>query len=357
MHSSKTNMSFFQKVFLTLFSLTGIGYFIYTFSSIFMPFFTAFLLAYLLNPIIDRLEFIFKKRLYAVIFFYLIVSFFLFWLLKNVLPLIISEINGLTESLPFYISNIKSWIMSLKQTYESQLPILKQFDIFQTIQSKLEGNFLTIVNHIPQLFISTFSTISFLMLIPFILFFFLLNDISIKSSFYKLIPNKYFEVTVHLLYCIGQKLGNYLRGILLETVIISISTILILFLLGADYTIILGLVAGVMNIIPYVGPILGAIPAIIVLYLKFQSFNIVLYLIIGFTIVQLIDNMILKPIIYSQSVDLDPVFVMFILLLGGSIGGIWGLVVAIPIGGILKVIITILAKEISFRLTNKEIPT
>lgn len=357
MHSSKTNMTFFQKSTLFVFSLVVIYYIIYTFSSIFLPFFSAFILAYLINPLIDRLEFLFKKRTIAILFFYMFISLLVFLLLKNVLPLIISELNDLSTKLPFYYSNIKTWLISLRTTYEIELPILKQFNFFKSIQSKMEIIFLNLVNYLPQFFISTFSTISYLLLIPIVLFFFLLNDLKIKSAFYKLIPNKYFEVSIHLLYSIGKKLGNYLRGILLETLIISTFSIFILFFIGADYSIILGLVAGVMNIIPYVGPILGAIPAIIVLYLKFKSLNIILYLIIGFGIVQIIDNMILKPIIYSQSVDLDPVFVMLILLLGGSIGGIWGLVVAIPIGGILKVIITIISKEISFRLTNKELPT
>ena len=357
MHSSKTNMTFFQKGTLFVFSLIVIYYIIYTFSSIFLPFFAAFILAYLINPLIDRLEFLFKKRTIAILFFYILISLLVFLLLKNVLPLIISELNDLSTKLPFYYSNIKTWLITLKSTYEIELPILKQFNFFKSIQSKMEVIFINLVNYLPQFFISTFSAISYLLLIPIVLFFFLLNDLKIKSSFYKLIPNKYFEVSIHLLYSIGKKLGNYLRGILLETLIISTFSIFILFFIGADYSIILGLVAGVMNIIPYVGPLLGAIPAIIVLYLKFKSLNIILYLIIGFGIVQLIDNMILKPIIYSQSVDLDPVFVMLILLMGGSIGGVWGLVVAIPIGGILKVIITIISKEISFRLTNKELPT
>ena len=357
MHSSKTNMTFLQKATLFVGCLIIIAYFIYSFSSICLPFFTAFILAYLINPIIDRLEFIFKKRTFAILFFYLIISLLIFLLLKNVLPLIISELNDLSTRLPFYFSSIKSWLISLRSTYELELPILKQFNIFKTIQAKMEITFFNLVNYLPQFFISTFSTISYLLLIPIVLFFFLLNDLKIKSSFYKLIPNKYFEVSIHLLYSIGKKLGNYLRGILFETLIISTFSIFILFFIGADYSIILGLIAGIMNIIPYVGPILGAIPAVIVLYLKFKSVNILLYLVIGFAIVQLIDNMILKPIIYSQSVDLDPVFVMFVLLLGGSIGGVWGLVVAIPIGGILKVIITIISKEVSFRLTNKELPT
>jgi predicted PurR-regulated permease PerM len=357
MHSSKTNMSFFQKTTLFVVCLSILYYFIYTFSSIFLPFFTAFILAYLINPIIDRLEFVFKKRIFAILFFYIFFGVLLFILLKNVMPLIISELNDLTANLPYYFTTIKTWVISLKTSYELELPILKQLDIFKTIQSKMEIIFLEIVNYLPQFFISTFSTISYLLLIPIVLFFFLLNDLKIKSSFYKVIPNKYFEVSIHLLYSIGKKLGNYLRGILFETLIISTFSIFILFFIGADYSIILGLVAGVMNIIPYVGPLLGAIPAIIVLYLKFKSLNILLYLVIGFGIVQLIDNMILKPIIYSQSVDMDPVFVMFTLLLGGSVGGIWGLIVAIPIGGILKVIISIISKEISFRLTNKELPT
>ena len=116
-------------------------------------------------------------------------------------------------------------------------------------------------------------------------------------------------------------------------------------------------VKNIMNIIPYVGPLLGAIPAVIIFYLKFKSVNMLFYIIAGFAIVQFFDNLLLKPIIYSQSVDLNPVLVMFALLLGGSIGGIWGLIFAIPIAGIIKVIVTIVSKEISSRLKNKELPS
>ena len=106
-----------------------------------------------------------------------------------------------------------------------------------------------------------------------------------------------------------------------------------------------------MNIIPYVGPVLGALPAILIFYLKVKSLNILAPLIIGFVVIQVIDNIILKPIIYSQSVNLHPLSVLFFLLIGGSIAGVWGLVLAVPVAGIIKVTATIINSEITFRLS------
>ena len=140
---------------------------------------------------------------------------------------------------------------------------------------------------------------------------------------------------------------------MLETIILAAGTSFGLIVVGADYAFILGVIAGIGNIIPYVGPLIGIIPAFITFYVQTQSFNAILIISIIFLVLQLLDNIILKPIIYSHSVDLHPLTVLISILLGGVLAGVWGLVVAVPVAGAIKVISTQLSKEWQYRTRRR----
>lgn len=318
------------------------------------PFLIAFIISYLLNPVVDRFEFIFQKRVIAVLALYTLIFSSIIFFFNFIIPLLLKEFNELSSKLPFYLSYINEWILILKNKIEKDIPFIQQFNIIDNTQNQVQSILFNFAQKIPTFFLNTFSTVSTILLIPIILFFFLLQGPDIKVSFFKIIPNKYFELLIYLFYSIGNKLGNYLRGIVIETIIIGVLTTIFLLILGVDYSFLLGIIAGIMNLIPYVGPIFGAIPAVIIFYLKMKSINALLYIILGFVIIQTIDNIILKPIIYSQSVDLHPLAVLFFLLLGGSLAGVYGLIFAVPIAGILKVTISILFNEIKFRIEFQE---
>ncbi len=320
---------------------------------ILFPFFIAFIFSYLLNPVVDRLEFIFQKRIIAVISLYIAICVGLIFFFNFIIPLLLSEFNELSTKLPLYGGKIKEWSLLIKNRIEQDIPLAQQLNIFGNIETQLQTVVINLAQKIPTFFISTFSTMSYILLIPIILFFFLFQGPDMKIGFYKLIPNKYFELLIYLFSSIGNKLGNYLRGIFIETIIIGILTAIMLITIGADYAFLLGTLAGITNLIPYIGPLFGAIPAIIIFYVKLKSLNALLYIILGFVIVQTIDNIILKPIIYSQSVNLHPLSVLFFLILGGMIAGVWGLILAVPIAGILKVCISIIAKEVKFRVASQ----
>ena len=270
------------------------------------------------------------------------------------IPILLTEFNELTLRFPFYAYKIQEWSFLLRDNVERSIPFLQRYNIFDSLQLQVQDILLGLAQRIPTIFLSTFSTLSSALLIPVILFFFLLEGPEFKKSFFQLIPNKYFETSMYLFYSIGNKLGNYLRGIFLETLIIGILTVTLLLGLNVDYAVLLGTVAAIMNIIPYLGPVIGAIPALIVIYLKFKSFQILLYLVIGYLVIQSLDNIVLKPIIYSQSVDLHPLSILFFLLIGGMMAGVWGLILAVPVAGILKVTISILIQEIKFRIRMTE---
>lgn len=339
-----------QKLLITLCVIGLIMAAIYFIRDLMLPFFLSFVLAYLLNPIVDRLEFIFKKRLLAVAILYLIFGLVFVFLAVFMLPIITSEAVDLYEKAPFYLDNGKQFLVSLKHTYELKYPVLVQFKVIDSAMEQTQKLLLSLASDIPNILLSIVSVISYLALVPLVLFFFLLQGPEMRHNILCLIPNRYFEMVLILQYKISSQLGNYLRGILIEAGIVGGLSGFFLLLLGVDYALIIGSVAGICNLIPYLGPVSGAIPAMIVFYLKTGTIKSVVYIIVLFAVVQFIDNMLVQPIIYSQSIDLHPLIVLFAVIVGGTFGGLWGLVLAVPIAGVIKVISHQVYKELQFRL-------
>ncbi len=181
-----------------------------------------------------------------------------------------------------------------------------------------------------------------------------------KRSLVRYIPNKYLEVILRAIYNIEQQISKYLRGQILAASSVAILSILGLFILnqlGANMTLIvfIGIIAGLANLIPMVGPFVGMGPAILIalmnnlgndIALAHQIFGIIpspfflLDIIIMFIIVQQIDNNFITPVLVGESVGLHPMLVMIVLLIGGIMIGPLGMLFAVPAAGVMKVIIS-----------------
>jgi len=192
-----------------------------------------------------------------------------------------------------------------------------------------------------------------------------------KRSLVRFMPNKYLEVGLRMIYNIELQISKYLRGQILAASSVAILSIMGLFLLnqlGANITLIvfIGIIAGLANLIPMVGPFIGMIPAILIalmnnigsdIALNHQIFEsipspfFVLDIIIMFIIVQQIDNNFITPLVVGESVGLHPMAVMLVLLIGGTLIGPLGMLFAIPVAGVLKVVMT----EIIFITKNSHL--
>ena len=192
-----------------------------------------------------------------------------------------------------------------------------------------------------------------------------------KRSLVRFVPNKYLEVGLRMIYNIELQISKYLRGQILAASSVAILSIIGLFMLnqfGANITLIvfIGIIAGLANLIPMVGPFIGMIPAILIalmnnigseVALNHQVFGTIpspfyiLDIIIMFIIVQQIDNNFITPLVVGESVGLHPMAVMLVLLIGGTLIGPLGMLFAIPVAGVLKVVIT----EIIFITKNSHL--
>lgn len=189
-----------------------------------------------------------------------------------------------------------------------------------------------------------------------------------KRSIASLFPNRYFEIGLRLMYNMEKQVSNYLHGQLLaagSVALLSIIGLFILNLFGANLTLIvfIGIIAGLANLIPLVGPFVGMIPAILIAFMNnlgneaaaahvllgvIPSPFFILDIIVMFIIVQQIDNNFVTPILVGESVGLHPMMVMIALLIGGTLLGPLGMLFAVPAAGILKVVL----QEIRFVSKN-----
>ena len=183
------------------------------------------------------------------------------------------------------------------------------------------------------------SMIGNLIVIPFILFFLLRDGTRIMKKLVSLVPNRYFEFTMGVVYKIDEHLGGYLRGQSLIAVLVGLATVIALGIIGVDYYLILGIFTGVANFIPYVGFLISAGLTLSVSVLTTGGIGQMLGIVVVFVVIQTLENVVLQPWITARNVSLHPVTVLLAILLGGRVAGVLGMALAVPTVAVAKVII------------------
>jgi predicted PurR-regulated permease PerM len=138
-----------------------------------------------------------------------------------------------------------------------------------------------------------------------------------------------------ILNIIDDTFYKYLRGQLLEACIVGVLSAIVLYFIKIDYALMIGIIAGVCNMIPYIGPVVGTVLAVVMALLSGQPITAI-WAIIGMIVVQQVDNNLLAPKIIGDSVGLHPVFTMIAILIGGNVGGLIGMLIAVPAAASLK---------------------
>ena len=171
-------------------------------------------------------------------------------------------------------------------------------------------------------------------------FFFLSGGREMKKAFMRSIPNRIFEPVLVLLDGIDHQLGDYLRSRVIQTVIIAVICLVGYVILGLPFAVILGIIAGLANLIPYIGPFIGAIPAIVMVLVGSRfglgtSLVVIAIITVG---VQIIDTALITPLLIGKSVELDPITTVVVVLVGEQFLGLIGMLMAVPLTAMLKLI-------------------
>lgn len=294
------------------------------------PFAYAAVIVYLARPFVEMLAHRRVHRMLAVLIAYLIVFVFITLLMFFVIPVLIDQVNELVSLLPEAIE--------IGQRYISDLKIPAELNgVFLELEDRAGQIAISLASNLPQTAVGFFGGI-FNIIIAWLLAFYILKDMpAINDTITGLLPERYRANILHIFQEVDFAVGGYLRGQVIVALAVGVMVTVWLLILGVDFALLLGVLAAVLNIVPYLGAIVGGGVAAIVA--MFDSTQQAIAVIIGVTIIQQIDALIISPAVIGRTVNLHPTSIVFSLLVGASLFGFVGLLIAIPIAAALKAIL------------------
>lgn len=320
-------------------------FFIYQIQTVLIYLLVAIIFAMIANPIVEFL----RRKLKFPNTLAVIVTLFIFFLLclgliSLLVPLILSQGENLslldTDAIKIKSIELYSKLNRYLVNHNVDLTkIIKETDL----SKKLNFNFFT------DFFNTVLNTISSFGIgfasVFFIVFFFLKDKVLFIVGFKKVLPDSNEEKILNSLEKIKHLLTRYFIGLLVQLTIICILYLFVLGIFGVQNAFVIAFLCAILNIIPYVGPLIGSVLAGVLTMLSFigsdfqtETLPTTIYVMIGFFIVQLIDNNVSSPIIFSKSVNSHPLEIFLVILIAGILFGITGMIIAVPTFTILKVI-------------------
>ncbi|WP_281270496.1 AI-2E family transporter [Saliterribacillus persicus] len=299
------------------------------------PFIIAAFIAYLLHPLVDFLHRYSIPRTIAILLIYFFFFGGLAWLFYHFTPIIVKQLQDLNENLPAMINSYQVIIQEfyIKTAFLPETFHDKMDEWFLDIENSLTESIRGIFNHMNKWFDFFFI----LAVIPVLVFYFLKDIEKIQKRALRLFPSKFQKPMRGLASNIDRDLGNYIRGQFIVCFILGLLSYLLLDYFNLNYPLVLGSIIGLTNFIPYFGPILGAIPVVLVAFTtSIKMVGISLIIIIT---LQIIEGNILSPYIVGKSVHLHPVYIILSLFIGIEVAGLIGLLVAVPLLTIFRVVV------------------
>ncbi|GAB6139247.1 AI-2E family transporter [Halanaerobaculum tunisiense] len=308
------------------------------------------MLAYVLNPIINKLVKQGMPRLGALIFvFGGLITLFIF-LFVTVIPAIINELETLTNRLPFYITKLDQIINQVNRRYH-QVDIPPALNtVLDRVMLRVKEFSLEFIERTTQVILDLLSRMFSLVMAP-ILAFYLLKDLEIITDyFWSVIPSRYQIEFNKLLTRIDHGLVGFFKGQLIVSMLVGVLSTVVLYWLRVKFSLLIGLLAGIFNVIPYFGPFFGALLAGVIAF--DTSVRLGFRVVLLFFVIQQLEGNIISPKIMGEEVGLHPIIIIFSLLAGGELLGILGMLVAIPVAIIVKEVVHYLLVEVLTSVDN-----
>lgn len=321
------------------------------FSTLIAPLILAFILYYLLNPIVDWLERYKIKRIWGVTFLFVAIIGILVGLVALAFPPIQDQVTSLVNNFPSYVDTIGTTVLGwvegtpLENSASDLVEWLNGW--VSNIPSVVVDYFDTAVNGLTNIFSTVSNVVVVIVTFPIIAFFLLKDDEKFFSYVIKIIPPKFRKDIKNIFATINNQVGSYIKGQLMISLSLGIMMFIGFTIIGLEYAGVLAIVATFTSIIPYVGAALAMIPAIIIALTT--SWVMVLKLLIVWAVVQFIDGNLVEPNIMGKNLNVHPLTIVIVLLVLGDLLGFVGLVLGVPIYAISRVIATFVFRKFKQR--------
>ncbi|NMC36533.1 AI-2E family transporter [Candidatus Beckwithbacteria bacterium] len=314
-----------RTIIFTVFFLIGL-WVVYQIRGVLLLFFIAFVLATALNSLVRNLEKIRIPRLIGIVITFLLVIGFIALIVSGLVPVVADQTNVLTKVI------------------SKELPNLTLIDVSEKeITSQIES-LTRNAGNVFNFFLGAFSNIIDIFLLITITFYIMIERNKLGKYLRILFGDSHGEKQAEeLITNIEHRLGGWVRGEIALMIIVGLLTYIGLTLLGIPYALPLALLAGLLELVPNIGPVISAVPSVL-LALSY-SFPLALGTIVLYIVVQQLENNLIVPIVMKESIGLPPLITLMCLMIGGSLGGVVGAVLAIPAFITLQVVIAYLYKQ------------
>ena len=311
-------------------------------SVVMLPVILSGLLFYLLNPLVDLMEKYKINRVLAISIIFIIIAILLIIGLAVAIPNLQRQVVIFAQNVPSYLEDADRVIDDLvtKNLPDDFRPQLEQvLANFSTQATAWASNISSkAVNWVSALISGTSQVIVALIIMPFMLFYLLRDGKGLRDYITQFLPNKLREPVGRVLTDVNQQLANYVRGQITVAVIVAIMFIIFFKIIGLRYAVALGVTAGVLNLVPYLGSFLAMLPALVLGLIAGPV--MLLKVIVVFIVEQTIEGRFVSPLILGSQLNIHPITILFVLLTSGSMFGIWGVLLGIPIYASAKVVIS-----------------
>lgn len=342
----------FKKSFRLLLWLSAAAlfiFFLFYLSEVVLIVIISILIAFIFDPFVKKLEREGFSRLTSTAAMFVIMGLLIYLILSFFIPMLINQMNSLVKT--FHVYSLHDQIVLLEIEVYRYLPFFNPGELSKKIEEFIRLQMLNSIDELTNVVSSIASIIAILLIIPFITFFFLKDSQNIFQGLIKIVPNKYFEMSYWILKKISMQLANFVRAWIFDATFVGFMCGAGFYIIGIDNAIPLGLIAGLGHLVPYLGPIIGALPAIVISIMQYGDLSQVPFIILLIITVYAVDNGIVQPYVFSKSVDMHPIIIILLIIIGSQLFGIIGMLLAIPVATVVKTAV----KEIYFAFKNYKI--
>ncbi|MBT8128897.1 MAG: AI-2E family transporter [Gammaproteobacteria bacterium] len=330
------NLSNPQSVILVLMILLGTIIVLY-WGDILAPVLASMVIAYALEGIVRRLNNVGTPRILAVIFTVFVFVTSLLIILLGLVPLVARQLTSFVRDFPYILDKIQQRIIALPERY----PLISDMqvnEVITTINNELVAFGQKAVSYSLASAGNLFTMMVYLIVIPLLVFFMLKDKNKIITWLTRFLPKEH-GLAYKVWKDVDIKMGNYIRGKLLEIMIVGVAAYIPFELMGLNYAATLSLFIGLSVIIPYVGAIAVTIPVALIAWFQWGPGDSFLYVMIIYLIIQALDANVLVPLLFSEVVNMHPVAIIISVLVFGGLWGVWGVFFAIPLATLVQAVI------------------
>ena len=336
------------------FALKGLAvliflYLCYLLSDLLIVVAISILLSLIFDPFVSFIERKGVNRLLSTLIIFAILIFVIYLIFSFLAPMFIQQMNQLIETIKKYLTDSK--LRNMGNEVHKAIPIIKSGDLQDKITKYISLQMERSFDYFTAILSSLLSTVAILVIVPFITFFMVKDNKKIIKGILHIVPNKYFELSYYVVKKVNFQLSRYVRAWIFDASFVGCTMGFGLYFIGVQNALPLGVIAGLGHLVPYFGPVIGGIPAILIALIQDGNFSrapLILMLVLG---TYAFDNGIVQPYIFSKSLDIHPVIIILLIIAGGQLFGIIGMLLAIPTATVIKTF----SKEIYFAYSNYKI--